>query len=57
MEKLKMIIFSDIHYLDERPDRLDYNYTRKLTQYSLPILDKLMYKINNKLKPDVVIKM
>ena len=45
---------SDIHYLDERPNKLDFNLSRKLTQYSLEIIEKLI-NIINKRKPDVSI--
>ncbi len=54
MSKCKLIIFSDIHYLDERPNKLDFNLNRKLTQYSLEIIDKLVHKINLD-KPDISI--
>lgn len=54
MSKCKMIIFSDIHYLDKRPDILDFNLSRKLTQYSIEIIDKLISKINED-KPDISI--
>lgn len=54
MSKCKIIIFSDIHYLDKRPEKLDFNLSRKLTQYSLPIIDKLTEKINE-IKPDISI--
>jgi hypothetical protein len=53
----KIIIFSDIHYLDERPKKLDSNLNRKLTQYSVAILEKLINEINNKYKPDVGINL
>lgn len=45
MSKCKLIIFSDIHYLDKRPEELDFNLTRKLTQYSVKIIEKLIDKI------------
>lgn len=54
MSKCKLIIFSDIHYLDKRPEELDYNLTRKLTQYSVKIIEKLIDKINEE-APDVSI--
>ena len=54
MSKCKLIIFSDIHYLDKRPKELDFNLTRKLTQYSIEILEKLIDRINEE-KPDVSI--
>lgn len=54
MSKCKLIIFSDIHYLDKRPEKLDFNLSRKLTQYSTEITDKLIEKINKE-KPDISI--
>ena len=52
--KCRLIIFSDIHYLDKRPEKLDFNLGRKLTQYSVEVIDKLINKINED-KPDVSI--
>ena len=54
MSKCRLIVFSDIHYLDERPNKLDFNLSRKLTQYSLEIIEKLI-NIINKRKPDISI--
>lgn len=54
MSKCKLIIFSDIHYLDSRPEKLDSNLSRKLTQYSVEIIDKLIDKINED-KPNVTV--
>ena len=54
MSKCKLIIFSDIHYLDKRPEELDFNLSRKLTQYSTEIIDELTDKIN-KDKPDLTV--
>lgn len=54
MSKCRLIIFSDIHYLDKRPNQLDYNLRRKLTQYSVKTINKLIYKINLD-KPDLCI--
>ena len=54
MSNCKLIIFSDIHYLDERPGELTFRLNRKLTQYSVEIVDKLINKINKE-KPDVSI--
>ena len=39
MSRCRLIVFSDIHYLDERPDKLDFNLSRKLTQYSVEIIE------------------
>lgn len=54
MNKCKLIIFSDVHYLDKRPKQLDFNFSRKLTQYSIEVIDKLIHKINND-RPDISI--
>ena len=54
MNKCRLVIFSDIHYLDKRPEKLNFNLSRKLTQYSVEIVDKLINKINKE-KPDVSI--
>lgn len=48
MSRCRLIVFSDIHYLDERPDKLDFNLSRKLTQYSVEIIEKLINIINEK---------
>lgn len=54
MNKCKLIVFSDIHYLDKRPEKLDFNLSRKLTQYSVEITEQLINRINE-YKPDVTI--
>lgn len=54
MTKCKLIVFSDIHYLDKRPKVLDDNLSRKLTQFAISITDKLIEKINN-YKPDMCV--
>ena len=54
MSKSKLIVFSDIHYLDKRPEKLGPGLKRKLTQYSIQIVDKLIKKINED-KPDLSI--
>lgn len=54
MSKCKIIIFSDIHYLDKRPEKLTFRLNRKLTQYSIEIVDKLINHINEN-KPDLSI--
>ena len=37
-KKCKLIVFSDIHYLDKRPEKIDWVLARKLTQYGDEIL-------------------
>lgn len=51
-KKLKLVIFSDIHYLDG--DHKE-EYNRKLTNLSTPLIEKLIDEINNKIKPDICI--
>lgn len=54
MSKCKLIIFSDIHYLEKRPKVLDNNLSRKLTQFSIPIIDKIIDEINT-YNPDMCV--
>ncbi|MCI8291720.1 MAG: hypothetical protein HFJ32_01430 [Clostridia bacterium] len=54
MSKCKLVVFSDIHYLDKRPEKIDFNLSRKLTQYSIEVTNKLIDKINTD-KPDISI--
>lgn len=49
---LKLIIFSDLHYLD---DNHDEQYNRKLTKLSIPLLEKLEEEIDKNIKPDICI--
>ena len=53
IKKCKLIVFSDIHYLDKRPDDVDWVLSRKLTQYADNLLDNLIKKINNDYRPDL----
>lgn len=41
---LKLVIFSDIHYLDEGHNE---QYNRKLTKLAIPLFEKLNDEINN----------
>ena len=50
-QKLKLVIFSDLHYLDKHHE----GDNRKLTKLVLPILKALTDKINNQIKPDACI--
>ena len=54
MSKCKLIVFSDIHYLDERPKKLNAKLKRKLTQYAEEIVMKLIDEIHDT-KPDLSI--
>ena len=55
IKKCKLIVFSDIHYLDKRPNNIDWVLSRKLTQYADELLDNLIKKINNEYRPDLCI--
>lgn len=50
----KIVLFSDLHYAPERPVNNGSIIDRKLTDSALPLLDKLIGKINSEIKPDVV---
>lgn len=49
---LKIVIFSDLHYLDSNHDE---QYNRKLTKLSIPLIKKLEEEINNNIKPDLCV--
>lgn len=49
---LKLCIFSDIHYTDRIPN---WSAKRKLVEYADSLTEKLIDKINNEIKPDIVI--
>lgn len=55
--KCKLVIFSDIHYAPERPVNNGSIIDRKLTECALPIIEKLIDKINNEIKPNVAINL
>ena len=55
--KMKILIFSDLHYAPERPINNGSKIERKLIEYAEPILDKLTNKINNEIKPDLVLNL
>lgn len=53
LDKCKMVIFSDLHYAPKTP----INSGSKLIKFALPILEKIIDKINNEIKPDVVVNL
>lgn len=55
--KCKLVIFSDIHYAPERPVNNGSKIDRKLMEYAIPLLEQLIDKINNDIKPDVAINL
>ena len=57
MEKLKLVIFSDLHYAPELPVNNGSKIDRKLIQYSEQILEKLTSEINENIKPDLVVNL
>ena len=56
-DKLRLIIFSDLHYAPELPVNNGSNIERKLIQYSIPLINKLIQNINYSLKPDIVVNL
>lgn len=52
MSKLKICIFSDIHYIDKNPE---WKVKQKLVEYAEPLLDKMILKVNEEIKPDICI--
>jgi len=57
MNKSKIVIFSDLHYAPEVPINNGSKIGRKLIKYSEPLLEKLTNKINNEIKPDLVLSL
>ena len=57
MKKCKLVIFSDIHYAPEKPVNNGSIIDRKLMHYAVPLLEELIEKINNEIKPDIVINL
>lgn len=52
--KLKVLMFSDLHYAPTRPINNGSRIDRKLTDLAMPLLDKLIDRANNEMCPDVV---
>ena len=50
-DDMKMVIFSDLHYLD---DNHKEKTNRKLTKLAIPVMEKLIYKINEEKKTVIV---
>ncbi len=50
----KIVLFSDLHYAPERPVNNGSIIDRKLTDLALPLLENLIDRTNNRIKPDVV---
>lgn len=53
----KIVIFSDLHYAPEKPINNGSIIDRKLIEFSEPLLEKLIYKIKNEIKPDLVLNL
>lgn len=52
MSKLKMFVFSDIHYIKEKPN---WSFNQKLTEYAEEFVSIIVDKVNNEIRPDVCI--
>ena len=57
MANTKIVFFSDLHYAPERPINNGSIIERKLMEYSQPLLQKLIHKINEEIKPDLIINL
>lgn len=55
--KCKLIVFSDIHYLDILSQQTWTKNGRKLVHYAIPVLTELISKINNIISPDIAINL
>ena len=53
-KKLRLIVFSDLHYAPVKPVNNGSRLGRKLTHLALPLLEK-MTEVINKQKPDVAL--
>lgn len=54
---MKIIIFSDLHYVPE-DFYINCPYkNRKLSNLAIPLLEKIIDKVNNQIKPDLVINL
>ena len=47
-DNLKILIFSDLHFTEHLFDTFDFEKSRKLLQYALPLLDKIKKKLTMK---------
>lgn len=54
MDKNKIVFFSDLHYAPEKPINNGSIIERKLMEYAEPLLQKLIDKINNEIRPDLL---
>ena len=52
--EMKIVIFSDLHYLDVNHKE---KTNRKLTKLAMPILEKLINEINRNIKPDICVNL
>ncbi|MCI9434651.1 MAG: hypothetical protein HFI86_05220 [Bacilli bacterium] len=52
MTNLKLCVFSDIHYIKEKPN---WSVNQKLTEYAEEFVSKIVDKVNNEIKPDICI--
>jgi predicted phosphodiesterase len=55
--KCKIVIFSDLHYAPEKPINNGSRIEKKLMEYSIPLLNQIIYKINDEIKPDITINL
>lgn len=57
MNKKKIVIFSDLHYAPEKPINNGSIIERKLMECAEPLINQLIDKVNNEIKPDLVLNL
>lgn len=57
MAKKRIVIFSDLHYAPEKPINNGSKIERKLMEYAEPLLEKIIYEINENIKPMLVLNL
>lgn len=53
----KIVVFSDLHYAPEKPINNGSIIERKLMEYAEPLLEELIDKINNEIRPDLILNL
>ena len=54
---MKIIVFADVHYFAGDIEGAIFDKRKKLVQYSLPMLDRLIEKINNEHQADLAVNL
>ncbi len=54
---MKIVVFSDLHYFGDDIKKAVFNTEKKLVQYAIPLLDRLIDKVNNDSSADVCVNL